>query len=178
MFRRAKTLVGLDIGSSAVKAVELKASGKTYKVTAFGAESVPPDSIVDGAIIDGAAVADAIRRLFESRERRVFGDRDRARLDGFRKPDELLGQMRVRVVHHLTIDERAPVETLLRMTEEPDANRCARQEGEGGGRDRKAEAARKLRIDRRLDGDEGARHDAEQRPDQSYHRYAALPVQN
>ena len=68
MFRRAKTLVGLDIGSSAVKAVELKASGKTYKVTAFGAESVPPDSIVDGAIIDGAAVADAIRRLFESRK--------------------------------------------------------------------------------------------------------------
>jgi type IV pilus assembly protein PilM len=34
-------------------------------VTAFGAESVPPDSIVDGAIIDGAAVADAIRRLFD-----------------------------------------------------------------------------------------------------------------
>ncbi len=65
MFRRAKSLVGLDIGSSAVKAVELKAAGKGYKVTAFGAESVPPDSIVDGAIIDGAAVADAIRRLFD-----------------------------------------------------------------------------------------------------------------
>ena len=67
MFRRAKALVGLDIGSSAVKAVELKASGKTYKVTAFGSEPLPPDSIVDGAIIDGAAVADAIRRLFDGR---------------------------------------------------------------------------------------------------------------
>ena len=65
MLRRAKSLVGLDIGSSAVKAVELKAAGKGYKVTAFGAESVPPDSIVDGAIIDGAAVADAIRRVFD-----------------------------------------------------------------------------------------------------------------
>jgi len=65
VFRRAKSLVGLDIGSSAVKAVELKPAGKGYKVTAFGAESVPPDSIVDGAIIDGAAVADAIRRLFD-----------------------------------------------------------------------------------------------------------------
>jgi type IV pilus assembly protein PilM len=51
-----------------VKAVELKASGKSYKVTAFGAEPVPPDSIVDGAIIDGAAVADAIKRLFETRK--------------------------------------------------------------------------------------------------------------
>jgi type IV pilus assembly protein PilM len=67
VFRRAKSLVGLDIGSSAVKAVELKPAGKGHKVTAFGSEPVPPDSIVDGAIIDGAAVADAIRRLFEGR---------------------------------------------------------------------------------------------------------------
>src|SRR6186997_968559 len=66
-FGKAKAVVGLDIGSSAVKAVELKPSGKTYKVTGFGTEPLPPDSIVDGAIIDGAAVADAIRRLFDSR---------------------------------------------------------------------------------------------------------------
>ena len=67
MFRRAKSLVGLDIGSSAVKAVELKAAGKGYKVAAFGSEPVPPDSIVDGAIIDGGAVAEAIRRLFAAK---------------------------------------------------------------------------------------------------------------
>jgi type IV pilus assembly protein PilM len=66
VFRKPKSLVGLDIGSSAVKAVELKPAGKGYKVTAFGTEPVTPDSIVDGAIIDGAAVADAIRRLFET----------------------------------------------------------------------------------------------------------------
>jgi len=66
VFRRAKSLVGLDIGSSAVKAVELKPAGKAFKVAAFGSEPVPPDSIVDGAIIDGGAVADAIRRLFSS----------------------------------------------------------------------------------------------------------------
>src|SRR5207248_9661345 len=58
---------GLDIGSSAVKAVELKAVGKTYKVAAFASEPIPPDSIVDGAIIDGAAVAEAIRRLFDNK---------------------------------------------------------------------------------------------------------------
>ena len=67
MFRKAKALVGLDIGSSAVKAIELKPAGKGYKITGFGSEPVPPDSIVDGAIIDAAAVADAIRRLFEGR---------------------------------------------------------------------------------------------------------------
>ena len=65
-FRRTKALVGLDIGSSAVKAVELKPAGKAYKVTALGSEPIPPDAIVDGAIIDGGAVADAIRRLFDS----------------------------------------------------------------------------------------------------------------
>ena len=66
MFAKSRTVVGLDIGSSAVKAVELKAAGKGYRVAAFGTQPVPPDSIVDGAIIDASAVADAIRRLFES----------------------------------------------------------------------------------------------------------------
>ncbi|OFW21893.1 MAG: hypothetical protein A3H97_07985 [Acidobacteria bacterium RIFCSPLOWO2_02_FULL_65_29] len=65
--KSTKPVVGLDIGSSAVKAVELKPVGKGYRVSAFGTEPVPPDSIVDGAIIDGGAVAEAIRRLFENR---------------------------------------------------------------------------------------------------------------
>jgi type IV pilus assembly protein PilM len=63
-FRRASSLVGLDIGSSAVKAIELKPSGKGFRVSAIGVEPIPADSIVDGAIIDGGAVADALRRLF------------------------------------------------------------------------------------------------------------------
>jgi type IV pilus assembly protein PilM len=67
VFRKAKAVVGLDIGSSAVKAVELKPAGKGYKMVAFGSEPIPPDSIVDGAIIDGAAVTAAIKRLFENK---------------------------------------------------------------------------------------------------------------
>lgn len=67
LFRRARNLVGLDIGSSAVKAIELKSSGKGYRVSAIGVEPVPPDSIVDGAIIDSAAVSDAVRRLFANK---------------------------------------------------------------------------------------------------------------
>src|SRR5476651_246119 len=66
-FGKSKAVVGLDIGSSAVKAVELKAVGKGFKVAALAIEPVPPDSIVDGAIIDGAAVVDAIRRVFENK---------------------------------------------------------------------------------------------------------------
>ena len=65
LFRKARAVVGLDIGSSAVKAVELKPAGKGFKVAAYATEAVPPDSIVDGAIIDASAVADAIRRMFD-----------------------------------------------------------------------------------------------------------------
>src|SRR5215468_1548330 len=65
LFAKPRTVVGLDIGSSAVKAVEVKPTGKGYKVTAFGSEPVPPDAIVDGAIIDAGSVADAIRRVFD-----------------------------------------------------------------------------------------------------------------
>ena len=64
---KSKPIVGLDIGSSAVKAVELKPTGKTFKGTAFATQEIPPDSIVDGAIVDGVAVAAAIRRLFEDK---------------------------------------------------------------------------------------------------------------
>ena len=64
-FRRMKSLVGLDIGSSAVKAVELRQTARGYKVAAIGSEPLPPDSIVDGAIIDGGVVADVIRQVFE-----------------------------------------------------------------------------------------------------------------
>src|SRR6202163_2426611 len=64
---KSKLVVGLDIGSSAVKAVELKAVGKTFRVTAFASEPVPPDRIVDAAIIAAGAVPDAIRGVFENK---------------------------------------------------------------------------------------------------------------
>jgi len=74
MLGRSKSVVGLDIGSSSVKAVELKPSGKGFRVAAYGAEPVPPDAIVDGAIIDAGAVADAIRHVFE--RNRTFKGKD------------------------------------------------------------------------------------------------------
>jgi len=65
MFGKSKSVIGLDIGSSAVKAVELKPAGKGFRVAAYGEEPVPADAIVDGAIIDAGAVAEAIRQVFE-----------------------------------------------------------------------------------------------------------------
>ena len=66
LFRTAKSVVGLDIGSSAVKAIELKPAGRGYKVTHFGTAPVPPDCIVDGNILDATSVAEAIRHVLDS----------------------------------------------------------------------------------------------------------------
>jgi type IV pilus assembly protein PilM len=71
LFGKKKGLIGLDIGSSAVKAVELKAGGKggeEYQLVNIGLEPLPPEAIVDGAIMDSGAVIDAVQRLFQAQK--------------------------------------------------------------------------------------------------------------
>src|SRR5262245_26506273 len=62
LFKKRKPVVGLDIGSSAVKAVELTKSKKGYQVSGFAYETLGPDAVVDGAIMDSRGVAEAIKR--------------------------------------------------------------------------------------------------------------------
>jgi type IV pilus assembly protein PilM len=62
----AKTCVGLDIGSSSVKVVQLKQTSKGYQLVNFGIEPLPSQTIVDGAIMNQAAVVDAIRSLISA----------------------------------------------------------------------------------------------------------------
>lgn len=59
----AKQCIGLDIGSSAVKLVQLKLGRRGIALTNFGIEPVPPQSIVDGVVMNHSAVVDAIRNL-------------------------------------------------------------------------------------------------------------------
>ncbi len=65
-FSRSKSLVGLDIGTSSVKAVELKELGKGrgHQVVNMGVEPLSPEAIVDGAIMDSGLVVEAIQRVF------------------------------------------------------------------------------------------------------------------
>jgi type IV pilus assembly protein PilM len=58
-----KQCIGLDIGSSAIKLVQLKAARRGLALVNFGIEPVPPQSIVDGVILNHSAVVDAIRNL-------------------------------------------------------------------------------------------------------------------
>lgn len=64
--KKQKPVVGLDIGSSAVKAVELKKAKDGYELTAVGLEPLSPETVVDGAIIDALSVSSAIDRIFQA----------------------------------------------------------------------------------------------------------------
>ncbi len=64
LFGRSRDLVGLDIGSHSLKLVELKQKGKSYDLVTFGIQPLPPEAIVEGAIMDSSAVAEAIDTLF------------------------------------------------------------------------------------------------------------------
>src|SRR5213592_2554694 len=60
-FRKAADIFALDIGSSSVKALQLREAGGSYRLTALGTASLPPDAIADGSIKDAATVIEAIR---------------------------------------------------------------------------------------------------------------------
>ena|SRR5437762_2784817 len=76
---RSKPLVGLDIGSSGIKAVELVKLKKGYQLTGFAYEPLGPDSVVDGAIMDEPAVAESIKKTFLSGKFKPKGVCARAR---------------------------------------------------------------------------------------------------
>src|SRR5438445_2371926 len=65
---KSRQIVGLDIGSSSIKAVELKSTKAGYELVSFGMETLAPDTVVDGAIMDAAQVANAISKVFEQQK--------------------------------------------------------------------------------------------------------------
>ena len=65
MWKRVNnSMVGVDIGSSSVKAVELQGKSGSFQLMSLGYESLEPDSIVDGQIMELNSVANAIATIF------------------------------------------------------------------------------------------------------------------
>ena len=60
-----RQLVGLDIGSSAIKLVQVKESKGRYFLQKFGYKPLEPEVIVDGTVMDEGRVVSAIRELFD-----------------------------------------------------------------------------------------------------------------
>ena len=61
------SVIGLDIGSSSVKAVEiaLKSRDKGFELRALGQAMLPSEAIVQGAFLNSSAIVDAIREAVE-----------------------------------------------------------------------------------------------------------------
>src|SRR3989454_9331376 len=60
-FGRTSDVFALDIGSSSVKALQLREVGGSHKLAALGTASLPPDAIADGTIKDSRTVIEAIK---------------------------------------------------------------------------------------------------------------------
>jgi len=68
---KTKSLIGLDIGSSSVKAVELKKVKDGYELVSYGLEPLSQDTVVDGAIMDAPSVAEKIISIFDGQKIKV-----------------------------------------------------------------------------------------------------------
>jgi type IV pilus assembly protein PilM len=61
IFTKKKDVIGLDIGSSSIKLVELREGKNGYKLQNLAVSPLPPEAIVDGALMDSVTIVDAIR---------------------------------------------------------------------------------------------------------------------
>jgi type IV pilus assembly protein PilM len=62
-FRRPKPLIGIDIGSHAIKLVRFGVTGGSYYLLDLALLPIPPDTVVDGIIADIPTVQGLLRRL-------------------------------------------------------------------------------------------------------------------
>ncbi len=70
LFRRSD-LFALDIGSSSLKLVELKKTAKGYELTRAGILHLPPETIVEGTIMDSSALTESIKKLVQAHKPRT-----------------------------------------------------------------------------------------------------------
>lgn len=68
---RKKVILGLDIGSYAVKAVNLTQTKSGYNLNKLGIANLPPDVVVDGEIQDKEPIVQAITALLKSQKNKV-----------------------------------------------------------------------------------------------------------
>jgi type IV pilus assembly protein PilM len=60
-----KNLVGVDIGASSIKVVQLRESRKKLQVHRWGFAPLPPQTIIDGHVMNSGAVTEALNRVFQ-----------------------------------------------------------------------------------------------------------------
>ena len=59
-----KNLVGVDIGASSIKVVQLREARKKLQVVRWGIAPLPPQTIIDGHVMNSGVVTEALARIF------------------------------------------------------------------------------------------------------------------
>ena len=68
LFSKKIEPIALDIGSTFIKLVQLKGSNRNYQLVKFGMIPLPPEVIVEGAVMDAGRVVDAIKELLSAQK--------------------------------------------------------------------------------------------------------------
>ena len=63
LWSKKKGIIGLDIGSSSIKLVELNEGKNGFKLQNLAISPLPPEAIVDGSLMDSVTIIDTIREL-------------------------------------------------------------------------------------------------------------------
>lgn len=68
LFGKKKSVIGVDIGSSSIKVVEVKQVKSGYQLVNYGISPLPSEVIVDGAIMDSSAIVEAIKNILSEKK--------------------------------------------------------------------------------------------------------------
>jgi type IV pilus assembly protein PilM len=69
LFAKKKDYVGIDIGSTSIKLVQLRENkGGGYQLLKFGVVPLPAEAIVDNTLMDSASIVEAIRHLLDTQK--------------------------------------------------------------------------------------------------------------
>jgi type IV pilus assembly protein PilM len=66
LFSKKKEVIGIDIGSSSIKLIQLKDLKGSYQLLNAGIVPLPPEAIVDNTLMDSSAIVGAIKSLVTS----------------------------------------------------------------------------------------------------------------
>lgn len=64
-FRKKSEIIGIDIGSSSIKVIQLEDEDGQFRLTKFGMRTLEPEMIVDGTIMDSVRCVEALQGLLK-----------------------------------------------------------------------------------------------------------------
>jgi type IV pilus assembly protein PilM len=68
---KGRPVIGLDIGSNTIKVIQLRETKRGYALQNFGMATLPPEAIIDGAMMNSTVIVSTIRQLIQTQRIRT-----------------------------------------------------------------------------------------------------------